>query len=352
MSLTTVSNPQENYTILRIKRKRNEEPLDALVIETAKRKKSRGHTEGLNVFQFAETVEEGAWDDEKQKKDLETRISTLARTSAKKDVQPPSAHPAPPSEATTNPPLSQIPISPAKSTSTPERKPLSKLRARVEDPLRKYTIVSAQGSSSRPSESAEWTTRKRSKITTPPKVHSYKDLQKATFTMYDAIPSTKSLASLASPSPGATGATELDPDMDKFLPMLQDYLKISGDAALTPSSSTNSTAEDDVGYVWDIFYSRPASYGEVYGDSAKVIGSVTGLPDDDAQGSSDESEYEDEDDEDSNAEDWYMNDYPEDEDERSDDDDGSEGSDIFHEASDHEDVVYGRGRWNLEPEDD
>ena len=47
------------------------------MIETAKRKKSRGHNEDLNVFQFAETVEEGAWDDEKQKKDLEVRVSFI-----------------------------------------------------------------------------------------------------------------------------------------------------------------------------------------------------------------------------------------------------------------------------------
>ena len=77
---------QEQYTILRIKRKRNEEPLDALgecfvhargqyilmlylVVESsAKRKKAKG---GMNVFQFAETVEQDAWEDEKQKEDLQ-----------------------------------------------------------------------------------------------------------------------------------------------------------------------------------------------------------------------------------------------------------------------------------------
>ena len=47
------------------------------------------------------------------------------------------------------------------------------------------------------------------------------------------------------------------------------------------------------------------------------------------------------------AEDWYKNDYPDEEDERSDDDDGSEGSDAFHEHSDSDDVVHERGRWDI-----
>lgn len=60
-----------------------------------------------------------------------------------------------------------------------------------------------------------------------PKVHSYKDLQKATFTMYDAIPSSSSLASLASPNPTAQGGDrpDVDAEVAKFLPLLQDYLK-------------------------------------------------------------------------------------------------------------------------------
>lgn len=52
------------------------------------------------------------------------------------------------------------------------------------------------------------------------------------------------------------------------------------------------------------------------------------------------------------AEDWYKNDYPDEEDDRS-DDGGSEGSDVFHEHSDYDDVVHEpRGRWSLEDDDD
>jgi hypothetical protein len=87
-STLTTSSP--SYTILRIKRKRNEEPLDALgkylirvidlnfdllahgqVVErNVRRKKSRG---GVGVFQYAQTVEDDVWKDEKSQKDIQVR---------------------------------------------------------------------------------------------------------------------------------------------------------------------------------------------------------------------------------------------------------------------------------------
>ena len=92
----TVANgvqPPQSYTIVRIKRKRTEEPLDALgdlafildhlihfrllslvVVDRPRRKKSKGT---LNVFQFAETVEPGAWDDERQRQELEVSPDPL-----------------------------------------------------------------------------------------------------------------------------------------------------------------------------------------------------------------------------------------------------------------------------------
>lgn len=145
---------------------------------------------------------------------------------------------------------------------------------------------------------------------------------------------------------------EVDPEVAKFLPLLQDYLKINGEGSpsITPSSSNadgSSNSDDD--YVWDVFYSRPASYRELYGDQRKAIGTVTGLPEDDMYGSSDESDLDDEDDEDSNAEDWYKNDYPDEESDRSDPDDAS---DCFHEHSDFDEVVHERRQWDLGLEDD
>ncbi|KAG6336267.1 hypothetical protein ID866_2821 [Astraeus odoratus] len=72
------NNNQQAYTILRIKRKRTDEPLDALVVESrSRRKKSRGG--GLDVFQFAQTLEADAWDDERARQDLQTQITKLAQ---------------------------------------------------------------------------------------------------------------------------------------------------------------------------------------------------------------------------------------------------------------------------------
>jgi len=83
---TVTSDTNQPYTILRIKRKRNEEPLDALgkgclyrfmlrryfnsillVVESLRRKKSRG----IGVFRYAETVEDGVWDDAQKQKDIQ-----------------------------------------------------------------------------------------------------------------------------------------------------------------------------------------------------------------------------------------------------------------------------------------
>lgn len=74
MDVDPASNSSQNYTILRIKRKRTDEPLDALVVDAnsrARRRKIRGK---FDVFQFAETVEQTAWEDEKQKRDLQVRV--------------------------------------------------------------------------------------------------------------------------------------------------------------------------------------------------------------------------------------------------------------------------------------
>ncbi|KAI0685016.1 hypothetical protein BC835DRAFT_1386570 [Cytidiella melzeri] len=320
---------QQQYTILRIKRKRNEEPLDALVVEgRSRRKKTKG---GMSVFQFAETVEQTAWQDERQKEDLQSRISSLAReVITKKSLQQQQQQPTQS--------LPQVPVAGSSAltevSNTPEAgRPPRKL-PQIDDPSRKYMIV--------PSESTQTPikTASRSRPSAPPKVHSYKELQKSSFTMYEAIPSSTSLASLAGPDP--------DHEIDKFLPMLNDYLRINGEESSMPTSSSGATAShDEDDYVWDVFYSRPATFRELYG-SNNNIGSVTGLPDDDTYGSDDDSDYEDEDDEDSNAEDWYKNDYP-DEEESTDEggDGGSEGSDVFHEDSDYEDLVHGTstGKW-------
>jgi len=306
---------RESYTILRIKRKRNEEPLDALVVEgKARRKRSKG---ALNVFQFAETVEEGAWDDEQRKKDIEARISTLAREGQK--ISSPSTNSQPP-EST-----SLATSASASSVPSPARQPPI-------DPTRAYTVV--------PSTSQE-SSRSAGQSSAPPKVVAYNDLvaqdQHPAFTMYDAVPSSSSLATAPS--------GEVDREMEKFMPMLNEYLRLSENSTSTPLPSSTSlakmaTGDDD--YVWDVFYQRPTTFQELYEPSVNNIhhiGTLSGLPAEADEWDSDDSEYEDEDDEDSNAEDWYTNDYPDEEES----DNPSDGEDEFHEDSEQEEVYRDDG---------
>lgn len=275
------------YTILRIKRKRYEEPLDALVIESTVRRKKRG---GLDVFQFAETVEPEAWGD--RSKDLQDRISALEREqSLKAEIQPVHDDPHPP-------------------------------HSRRPDLSRQYTVVLEDGSP-------------RPNSASPPSVVG-EDNGQLDFKLYDAV-----LTSDAT--------TSVDPEMEKFLPLLQEYLTIhnikpstsrTSDSirSLTPSGSRSSApvavaapvpipSSDDPDFVWDVFYHRAGLTNEY--DAAAKVAMLTGLPDSlaDPYASASESEEEDEADEDSNAEEYYKNDYP---DEESSECDSSEGSDLFH----------------------
>ncbi|KAF7299314.1 hypothetical protein MIND_00880400 [Mycena indigotica] len=290
-----------SYTILRIKRKRNEEPLDALVVESRRKKKSRGGAAGLGVgagvFQFAQTVENDAWDDERKKRDIEDQVSRLAAA-----------------EATT-------PAVAAQSKALP-RGPPSPTVAK-EDTQRRYKVI-MQEQPERP--------LKRRFPSSPPKVLSAKDLEAAKpkdtgFTLYDAVLSGDKSASMGN-----------DDELDKFLPMLSDYLNIND--ITVPSDLSSSTSSDD--YVWDVFYHRAATLSEW--NAAANVGTLTGLPPSvtDPYDSASDSEEEDEADEDSNAEEYYKNDYPDEEDsseeERSSDDFYDDSDDGIYEAndSDHE----------------
>ncbi|GBE85222.1 hypothetical protein BKA93DRAFT_751605 [Sparassis latifolia] len=318
---------QHGYAILRIKRKRNEEPLDALVVDARqRRKKSRG---ALNVFQFAETVEEGAWDDADKTRDLQTRVSSLARGGLQKRKRAPESAPM--------------------SVSAPPGGVKSAPTANVKDPSRRYTIVQ----SGLPTSASEPGLHRRAP-TAPPKVWSKRELEEmkrvqSGFRMYDVVPSSTTAASLRSGALDA--AQDVDQEMAKFLPMLQDYLKLTEGSShsaspsvpdMPPSASGHLAIDDDGDYVWDVFYQRPTTFQDLYGSSTSIggnIGTLTGLPPElEAYDSDSDSEHEDEDDEDSNAEDWYKNDYPEEEDEQRSDDSG--GSDEYHERSDYEDASW------------
>ncbi|KAJ7645642.1 hypothetical protein DFH06DRAFT_591693 [Mycena polygramma] len=284
----------QSYTILRIKRKRNEEPLDALVVESRRRKKSRG---GVGVFQFAQTVEHDAWEDDKRKRDIEDQVSRLARESASTPAEP-----KPPPSARTSPSIPK------------------------DDLVRRYRIIAQE---------EEAPTRRRVP-TSPPKVISAKDLPPKTkdtgFKMYDAVLS-------ADKGP----AVQPDQEMDNFLPMLNEYLKLNDISTSTSASSVSesllppsASSTDD--YVWDVFYHRPATLTEW--NEAANVGTLTGLPPSitDPYDSASDSEEEDEADEDSNAEEYYKNDYPDEEESPEEED-----SDEFHEDSENESSRYDDG---------
>lgn len=268
------------YTIVRIKRKRTDEPLDALVVESrVRRKKSKG---GCDVFQFVQTVEETVWEDKQLQETLQNQISKLSSQSPDENNMQPSM----PADVT--------------NLSGAQR------HRQLADEGKRYTIVPTR-------ESAENTKF----ATSPPKVISAKDVQsQSDFRMYDAVPADKMPTSPV-----------FDSAMAKFLPMLQNYLRMNDEPSQVLSAAP--PAED---YVWDVFYRRPCTLSEW--NSVANIGTLEGLPPslDDPYSSDSESEEEDNADEDSNAEEYYKNDYPDE-----DDSDDSEGSDMFHESSEGED---------------
>ncbi|VDB94146.1 unnamed protein product [Peniophora sp. CBMAI 1063] len=286
-----------NYTILRIKRKRTDEPLEALVVNS-KRRKSRG---GVDVFQFAETVEGAAWENEEERKVLQERVSALARQQSKRPEQPAAGSKR--TDAVLSPPVD---VRPPKSA-------------------RHYRILP----------------QLHEQANAPPKVQSSKDVSRAqAFKMYDAVLETET---------AQTPAPEDDPEMEKFQSLLQDYLKVHD---IDPSASSPSTSSaggvpiaapaplpptDDPDYVWDVFYHRAGLMDDLEELPAVNVGTLTGLPGNfDAGDSDDEESVEgDEADEDSNDEGFYRNDYP---DEGDDSDYESEGSDVFHDGSSAEDV--------------
>ncbi|KAI9510147.1 hypothetical protein F5148DRAFT_1181910 [Russula earlei] len=275
------------YTILRIKRKRNEEPLDALVIESSMRRKKRG---GLDVFQFAETVEPESWGD--RAKDLQDRISALEREQVLKAVA---------QQVNDEPSLPQL------------RRP---------DISRQYTVVLDDKPPTPSSVS-------------PTSVIPSKDVAGNDYKLYDAILSSEA-------------QSPVDPEVQKFLPLLEEYLTIhdikpstsrSADStgSLTPSGSrtlphvpiampAQIRSNDDPDFVWDVFYHRSGLLNDR--NAAANVATLTGLPEPlaDTYASASESEEEDEADEDSNAEEYYKNDYP---DEESSDYDSGDDSDWY-----------------------
>ncbi|KLO05581.1 hypothetical protein SCHPADRAFT_933553 [Schizopora paradoxa] len=294
------------YTILRIKRKRDEEVPDVLVAEPSTKKGSKRRKSALDVFQYAETVDASMWKDVERQQELKDRISALSNGSA--------------------PPASS---SPQKSSIPPEATPMTRnVSSTTNGPARQYRVVVQD----------EKPKGKRDRFAqTPPKVLSSKDLSLSSssgFRVYDAVLESDE------PKGGETGID--DPEMEKFQSLLKDYLTVSesnnslppsrplstpsSSLASIPMSASSTSISDE--YVYDVFYHRPTTLSQ-WTESGNM-GTLVGLPsmlfDDDYEIDS-ESEEEDEADEDSNAEDFYANDYPDEEQSSEEEHYGSDGSD-------------------------
>jgi len=236
----------------------------------------------MGLFKFAQTVENDAWEVEKIASDIRNEIFRVSRQPSSSTLRP--TYSAPPKHR---------------------------------DDTRRYTILNH----SEPDVEG-------ARPTIPPKIAPSENLSSVKsapgFKLYDAVLATDRDA-----------PTSLDTEMDKFLPMLNDYLKIhdlklgtSDPSGPETGSVSNPSKLDD--YVWDVFYHKPTTIGEW--NEVANIGTLTGLPPSitDPNDSTSESEEEDEADEDSNAEEYYKNDYPE---------DGSSSEDEFHEDSEYDEIL-------------
>lgn len=228
------------------------------------------------VFQFAQTVEHDAWDNTAQQNELKDHISRLTRDPGSPTIALPSS-----------------------SGAVPKPKAMA-------GEERRYTILKLP----------EEPTHKPRYPTSPPKIHSAKELagRKTDFSMYDAV--------LDRPA-----TSPMDKEVESFLPMLNDYLKLQDLPAPTADASTSDSGD----YVYDIFYRRVGGFNPA--EYTGNVATLTGLPTSGDDSDYSDDEVEDEADEDSNDEGFYRNDYPDEED--------SDSDELHHYSDSSEEFVYG-----------
>ncbi|KAF9922345.1 hypothetical protein FBU30_007571 [Linnemannia zychae] len=323
---TTDQSNDEGLTILRIKRRRNEEPLDTLVVQEQleklagkKQKKTEDELQREKdnaaagvmslpkatpaVFRLATTVNKEIFKDPTQSSQLREKITDLAESSRRPRSRLMDRHPVDYDERMQE---RRVGLAEAK---------------KKEVRTARYRVIN----------------QKRSGMSTPeaknpPKVKSSSEVaaeaQLEMFKMYDAVkedePKTKQRL---------TQEAEEADIMCNFLPMVREYLTIS-DNKVDPkisvdenvsgrlSSASNrsnrkldengaSDSEDE--YVYDIYY-RDVNADHAKESQQRSIGSLLWFSDDENNFlNEDDSSNDDYDDSDSNAEDYYQNDYPEEE---------------------------------------
>ncbi|KAI1315892.1 hypothetical protein EDD11_000206 [Mortierella claussenii] len=317
-----IATHSDAHTILRIKRKRYEEPLDTLVVQeqleklTGKKLRTQEGKEQQErdndkagavclpkpspaVFRLATTVDKGSFKDPTQSMQLRDRINHLADSNRRPRSRMSERYPDLENQAQKN------------------RAELTEKRQRDAQSAR-YRVINQNRTGLAPAEQL------------PPRVISSKEAQAEAalemFKMYDAVkeetPKTKEQL--------LRDAEESD-IMCNFLPMVREYLTISDrssdpkimseDSEQHGTSSASRTKKSDPAeaddsedeYVYDIYY-RDVHADHEQETGHRTIGSLLWFSDDENNFlNEDDSSEDDYEDSDSNAEDYYQNDYPEDE---------------------------------------
>ncbi|KAG0309302.1 hypothetical protein BGZ98_003670 [Dissophora globulifera] len=306
----------DTFTILRIKRKRNEEPLNTLVVQeqlekadgkkqkTAKNDSKQEVQDTLTgaailqkpppaVFRLATTVNEESFKDPVQSIQLRERITQFTDTSR---------------------PRSRMGDRrlPGFEDRVSERREVLAHEKQEQARSARYRVVHQNRSGLAGSELR------------PPEVKSSVEAKAEAalemFNMYDAIKEDE-------PKSKKQLAQEADESdiMCNFLPMVREYLSISrpdgldktlSDEHLTTHDPVTDQAEDQDSedeYVYDIYY-RDLHAEHRQEPGQRGIGSLLWFSDDENNFlNEDDSSDDDFEDSDSNAEDYYQNDYPEDE---------------------------------------
>lgn len=374
--------------VVLLKRKRNEEPLDGLLLEMNSRNMSdldlarqtaensaddeAGEDEDVTVkdsirarkrkkvassrgfFQLAETVEKAKWDDEAWRRDFNERVLAKSKEGKKAlaaaaGVEVALDSPVVEKAQPLHPPS---PAKPArKYTAVLQVRPKPEDLAAASKGKQKQTVSSSVTASSESLKGAKKVKKDSARENLVPDAESV--------LYFDAVPVGLS-AKEERRAREAKRAQEEEDEIAAFLPMLQDYLRINdiGPAKILPEkpkeinenlgsniharqeSAANLSASDDE-YVYDVYFKGNTEPTASDWNNLGNYGTLVGLPldskgsDDDSDGGEDYSD-EDEDD-DSNAEEFYRNDYPDEQDEYSDSDDSDGFYDDRDDSADEED---------------
>ncbi|KAJ1999800.1 hypothetical protein GGI02_000998 [Coemansia sp. RSA 2322] len=277
-------------TILRVKRKRGQEPLEALIIHQQKKKWTKEHSasstpqtpsEAPQLFALGETISESDFGDEAIRQALQDRLTRLSKH-RDDDMEV---------EVTGTSPSGLKKIAQVLA-------PPPQAKFRVVAAKQQVKLTSSAGGGRR--------------VGGIPQVLAAADLgrDRCSIKMFDAIneeeyapqPQQQQRQPHGVRDPYAQVA--LGSAVDELVPMVRNHLSLE---------------KVDPEYVYDFYYARQQAQGNAL--NAPTVGSVTWI--DELDDLLADAEATDEDDEDSNAEDYYANDYP-------DDESGSEMDDYYY----------------------